>query len=132
MARSWGPAVPITLLVAAGIGFGVLGARAIRLEGDEAARRARARAEEAVRSAAAVAPPRAAEGLGVPTDAFTLVPTPAVGSPSDDGPGVASVPDDVRLLLDQALYLERRGDPTGAAAMYRRVADRDDVGPVAS
>src|SRR5262245_58113830 len=130
MARSWGPAVPITLLVAAGVGFGVLGARAIRLEGDEAARRARARAEEVVRSAAAVAPTRAAEGLGTPTDAFTLVPPRAAGSPNDR-PDVDPVPDDARLLLDQALYLERRGDAAGAAAMYRRVADRDDLGAVA-
>src|SRR5262245_50433208 len=128
MARRWGPAVPITLLVAAGVGFGALGARAIRLEGDEAARGARVRAEEIVRSAAAVAPTRAAEGLGTPTDAFTLVPPPV---PPDRADGGDAVPDDVRLLLDQALYLERRGDRDGAAAMYERVAGRTDVGEVA-
>src|SRR5205823_211780 len=114
VARPWAPFVPVALLLAAGAGFGVLGARAIRLEGGEAARRARARAEETVQAAASVAPTRAAGGLGTSVEAFTLVSSSPRTDSAVAGPGrlgqpsaptgqVVSegqvVPDDVRLLL---------------------------------
>ena len=117
MAPPRGLLLPAVLLTVAGVGFGVLGNHALRLEGDLARRRARARAELSVRDAAADAPTRLARGEGRdvarvrlhdPTGAFERA--------------TATVPEPVRLRFDQARFLERQGRFAEARETWERVA----------
>lgn len=126
MAPPRGLLLPAVLLTAAGVGFGVLGGHALRLEGDLARRRARARAELSVRDAAADAPTRLARGDGPEIGRVRL----------HDATGVfervaARVPEPVRLLFDQALFLERQGRHAEARTTWERVATAPDAGDLA-
>ena len=115
MARWRSLLLTVTPLVTAGLAFGVLGARAIRLEQTEARRAAEERAEAAVTVAAALLPQAARELTTVEEIR------------RDDGPGLAlptapALDENRTLLVAQAEYLEQTGDLEGAAKTWTGLA----------
>jgi len=125
MPRPRGLLLPALLLAAVGVGFGVLGTHALRLEGDLDRRRAKGRADTAVRDAAASAPTRLARGDGADVARVRLADATGVFERS-----AADVPADVRLLFDQALFLERQDRFAEARTTWERVAAAPNAGPL--
>ena len=115
MARWRSLLLTVTPLVTAGLAFGLLGARAIRLEQTEARRAAEERAEAAVAVAAALLPQAARELTSVEEIR------------RDDGPGFAfpatpPLDENRTLLVAQAEYLEQTGDLDAAARTWTGLA----------
>lgn len=114
----------ILLWLGAGVAFAILGVRSIRLERDSSLASARKLAQITVQLEASRLPIDVTRALVPATsEHFTLI---GAGVRRDQPPTPSIAPDD-RLILDQAAYLERAGDPVAAATMLDRVASREVV-----
>lgn len=116
----------IILWLGAGIAFAVLGVRSIRVERESSIAAARRLAQTTVEIEASKLPADVMEALNpVAGVVFVLGGTQLTrGEPA--APPIA--PDD-RLVLDQAAYVERTGDPAAAAALLERLTSRTDTDP---
>lgn len=117
--RGTGPVVAVLgLLVAGGVVLGLLGWRSLRLEEEDGRRRMDAQRRTALESAAERAGALGLSGPFVPGETFEV----AAPLPPFERAAEGASPS-VLLLVEQARFLERKGDAAAARAIWERLAE---------